>query len=208
MNDSASERPATAPGGMEWEWDATTNHTDWFGVSAELVDTVVATYVDPALGPVLHVGCGDSPMPELLYRAGFHAVEHIDIVPQVVSTMKARYPSDLWPGMNFSVRDFLGATAHGGGPPPPLNRFAAVIDKAGIWDWLQDEASEHLPRLLESVREALMIQPQRGVYIIVTKQSPFQLSETLARARANFLVETSQALGQKGIAWCYVLEPL
>jgi len=202
------EKVQKAPEGMEWEWSVEANHTDWFGVSAEFVDSVVSTYADPSLGPLLHVGCGDSPLPELLYRAGFRASEHIDIAPQVVSTMQQRYPQTEWPGMSFEVRDFLAPADIGGGPPPPLHRFAAVVDKAGLWDWLQDEAMEHLPKLLTSVREALLAGPTKGVYIIVTKQTPVQLSETLAKARAQFLVETSQPLGKTGIAWSYVLEPL
>ena len=28
-------------------------------------------YADPSLGPVLHIGCGDAPVPEQLQRAGF-----------------------------------------------------------------------------------------------------------------------------------------
>jgi len=205
---AAGPKGEAAPPGMEWEWSGETNHTDWFGVSAELVDLIVSTHADPSLGPLLHVGCGDSPLPELLYKAGFRTSEHIDIAPQVVSTMQKRYPQADWPGMSFAVRDFLAPAEIGGGPPPPLHRFAAVVDKAGIWDWLQDEASEHLPKLLASVREALLAGPTKGVYIIVTKQTPIQLSETLAKARAQFLVETSQPLGKTGNAWSYVLEPL
>merc|ERR1712151_54325 len=108
---------------------------------------------------------------------------------------------------NFSVRDFLAPADVGGGPPPPLHRFAAVIDKAGIWDWLQDEAMELLPLLLSTVRNALLDGPQKGLYIIVTKQNPAQLSKTLAQARAQFLVETSKSLGTQNIAWSYVLQP-
>lgn len=198
----------TAPHGMEWEWAENGTDTDWYGVSAEFVDKVVSNYADPELGPILHVGCGDSPMPGLLYKAGFVQAEHIDIAPQIVSTLKERYAADAFPGMTFAVRDFLAPAEAGGGPPPPLNRFAAVIDKAGIWDWLQDEALEHVPLLLSMVRDALLLGPQKGVYIIVTKQNPSQFSDSLAHVRAQFSVETTQRLGAKNIAWSYVLEPL
>lgn len=168
---------------------------------------MVSKYADSALGPLLQIGCGDSPLPELLFKAGFRLSEHIDIAPQVVATQQRRYPAAAWPGMEFAVQDFLSSEA-GGGAPPPLHRFATVIDKAGIWDWLQDESPKQLPRLLAAVRDALMVGPQKGVYIIVTKQTPVQLSETLAQLRVEFLVEASRALGRKGIAWSYVLEPL
>lgn len=196
-----------APEGMDWEWSHNGSDTDWFGVSPEFVEKVVSVYADPSQGPILHVGCGDSPMPELLYKAGFRRAEHIDIAPQIVSVMQQRYPNTTYPGMSFAVRDFL-EPGTGGGPPPPLHRFAAVIDKAGIWDWLQDEAKEHLPLLMDKVRSALMTQPQKGVYIIVTKQNPAQLSDTLSQVRAQFIVETSKPLGSSNLAWSYVLEPL
>ena len=32
---------------------------------------LVRPYADPSLGPVLHVGCGDAPVPEHLHRAGW-----------------------------------------------------------------------------------------------------------------------------------------
>jgi len=194
-----------APPGMEWEWADSENDTDWFGVSAELVDQVVAQFADAADGPVLHVGCGDSPMPELLYKAGFTSSVHIDIAPQIISLLRQRYPPAQWPGMEFVVRDFLAPAEAGGGPPPPLHRFAAVIDKAGIWDWLQDEAPSELPRLMERVRDALRTGQRPGAYIIVTKQTPLELSDTLAQVRAEFTVEASRPLGSKGVAWSYVL---
>jgi len=207
-NRGPSAHSQAPPEGMEWEWDHNGSDTDWFGVSPEFVEKVVSEWADPKQGPILHVGCGDSPMPGLLYKAGFHEAEHIDIAPQVIEAMQKKYPEATWPGMHFAVRDFLEPGANGG-PPPPLNRFAAVIDKAGIWDWLQDEAMQYVPLLLAKVRSALLLEETRkGVYIIVTKQNPAQLSDTLARIRAPFSVETSRALGTSNIAWSYVLEPL
>lgn len=192
------------PEGMEWEWSSTSNNTDWYGASAEIVDAVVRTYADPGLGPVLQIGCGDSPIPELLVRAGFNRSEHLDIIPEVVKTMQQRYPASEWPGLSFKVRDFLER-----GAPPPLGRFSAVLDKAGIWDWLSEEAPHALPRLVEAVRLALVPPPQQGVYIIGTKQTPAELSQTLAKAFQDggcpFHVEATRPLGSSGVAWAYVL---
>lgn len=199
------------PPGMEWEWGGATNDTDWFGASAELVNEVVLPHTDPSLGPILQIGCGDSPLPGLLHKAGLTASEHIDVAPQVVEAMRKRYPADEWPGLHFEVRDFMANAKKGGGAPPPAHRFAAVIDKAGIWDWLQDEKAEALPQLLAAVHDALVPPPQRGVYVVATKQSPGLLSETLAKAArsgASFAVDATQPLGTSGIAWAYVLMPL
>jgi len=205
--------PHEPPPGMEWEWGNSVNDTDWFGASPELVNSVVKVFADPALGPVLQIGCGDSPLPELLHQAGFNVSEHLDVAPEVITAMRTRHPVKERPGMHFQVRDFLSS-----GAPPPAHRFGAVIDKAGIWDWLQEEAPHALPRLLSNVRRALVQgsgqgAEQQGVYIIATKQTPSDLSQSLSKAAVSgggtgFLVEATHPLGTKGIAWAYVLIPV
>lgn len=191
------------PRGMEWEWAASGKDTDWWGASAELVDSVLLPNVEPGRGPVLHIGCGDSPMPEALHRSGFRA-ENVDVAPQVVSTLRARYPAADWPGLLFEVRDFLAA-----GAPRPAHRFAAVVDKAGIWDWLVEEAPHLLPRLLAAVREALVVESPGGVYVVATKQMPLELQRSLTQAAADFVVDSTQQLQSgAGIAWAYVLTPV
>lgn len=200
------------PEGMDWEWGSSNNDTDWYQASAELVNVVLLGHADASAGPVLHIGCGDSPLPGFLERAGFPLSEHIDIAPEVITLLRARYPSSQWPGMRFEVRDFLAAGSSGGAPPPE-HRFGAVVDKAGIWDWLQEEASGALPKLLAAVRAALVEPPARGVYIVATKQTPLELSRTLADAAAagvdgtSFIVEATHPLGRSGVAWAYVLAP-
>merc|ERR1712118_129188 len=121
-----------------------------------------------------------------------------------VEAMRKRYPTDAWPGLQFEVRDFMANTEKGGGAPPPAHRFAAVIDKAGIWDWLQDEKdwgrlqADAVPILLAAVHDALLLPPQRGVYVVATKQSPGRLSDALAAASRGagslFAVEATQPL--------------
>lgn len=204
LREGDSAQIQTPPPGMQWEWGSSRNDTDWFGVSAELVTSVVVPNVEKHVGPVLQIGCGDSPLPRFLHDAGFTVSEHIDIVPQVIETMRLQYPSAQWPGLRFEVRDFL--EHRGGGVPPPLHRFSAVVDKAGIWDWLQDEKVEALPMLLHAVREALVRPPKRGVYIIVTKQTPRELMLCLNRASEGFLVDATYPLSNR-IAWAYVLLP-
>lgn len=61
----------------------------------------------------------------------------------------------------------------------PFGSFWPPI-QAGIWDWLQEEAPQLLPRLLQRVDEALAESPE-AVYIIATKLTPPQLSELLGR---------------------------
>eukprot|EP00928_Gymnodinium_smaydae_P070823 TRINITY_DN5457_c0_g7_i1.p1 TRINITY_DN5457_c0_g7~~TRINITY_DN5457_c0_g7_i1.p1 ORF type:complete len:374 (+),score=58.02 TRINITY_DN5457_c0_g7_i1:76-1197(+) len=211
---SAPTELHTAPPGLEWEWGSSYNDTDWYQASPQLVREVVQVHVNPRTGPVLHIGCGASPLPDLLYSAGFRDSEHVDIAPDVIATLQQRYQAETWPGMRFEVRDFLAS-----GAPPPTNRFAAVIDKAGIWDWLQEEAADALPRLLSAVRDALL--PTGGVYIVATKQKPKELAQTLALLAVDaapgsafasgspglFHVEATQPLGDAGVAWAYVLAP-
>ncbi|CAK9005256.1 unnamed protein product, partial [Durusdinium trenchii] len=167
-----SGRQINPPTGMEWEWGNSRNYTDWYQASAEFVQDLVRPYADPTLGPVLHVGCGDAPVPEHLHAAGFPSSEHIDIAPEVIARMRDTYPAEQWPGFSFQVRDFLTQ-----GAPPPKGRFCAVLDKAGIWDWLQEEAPHMLPHLLELVQQALV--PSDGVYIIATKLGPPELAALL-----------------------------
>ncbi|CAK0867295.1 unnamed protein product [Prorocentrum cordatum] len=205
------------PEGMEWEWGNRSADTDWFNASAELVRAVVLPHLDPAKsGPVLQIGCGDSPLPALLHQAGFRDATHIDIAPQVVEAMRERYPAADWPGVRFERRDFMAAPAAGGGAPPPAGGYWLVVDKAGIWDWLQEEAPAGLPVLLDRVHGALVPPPQRGLYVVVTKQNPGQLAAALARVAAaapggaggRFAVEASRPLGSSGLAWAYVLVAL
>lgn len=61
------------------------------------------------MGPVLHVGCGDAPVPEQLQRAGFERSEHIDVEPQVIQVMLKRYPLEQWPGGFCKVTTLRGA---------------------------------------------------------------------------------------------------
>jgi len=160
-----------------------------------------------------------------MYNAGFKTIENIDISPEIVRLMSARYPSSAYPGMSFEVRDFLASSSAGGGAPLPLHRFGAVVDKAGIWDWLQDERPSALPRLLVAVRDALREKTrdedggdaEPGMYIITTKQTPKRLQRTLTVAgtegeqgglggSARFVVDATVRL-TGGIAWAYILIP-
>mmetsp|Transcript_38185 Transcript_38185/g.105272 ORF Transcript_38185/g.105272 Transcript_38185/m.105272 type:complete len:304 (+) Transcript_38185:87-998(+) len=207
LNDlAAAAANGTAPvppdEGMEWEWGHAANDTDWFGASAELVQAVIlqSVVVDGGRAKLLQIGCGDSPLPELLHKAGFRNVEHLDVSPRVVEAMRLRYPAEGWPGMAFEVRDFLADGARRG------RDAAAVIDKAGIWDWLQEEKPSILPRLLEAVRSELRPEPDPGVYIVVTKQSPMELQRSLQGADSNFAVDAAYKLSSD-VAWAYALVP-
>lgn len=171
-------QPRPPPPGMDWEWGDARNDTDWWGASREIVEKVVLAHVDPGTAPVLQVGCGDSPLPSILHEAGFRHIENLDVAPQIIEILKQRYPTSEWPGLRFELRDFMGS-----GAPPPLHRFAAVIDKAGIWDWLQEEKPSALPRLLASVRNALIQIPKPGVYIVATKQTPSEFQRSLSSAQ-------------------------
>jgi len=104
-------QPSDPPAGMQWEWGNSMNNTDWYQSSEEFVDELVRPYADPGLGPVLHLGCGDAPVPELLLRAGFAASTHIDVASQVIEVMRSRYPAKDWPGLDFQLRDFLKSGA-------------------------------------------------------------------------------------------------
>mmetsp|Transcript_101913 Transcript_101913/g.161104 ORF Transcript_101913/g.161104 Transcript_101913/m.161104 type:complete len:354 (-) Transcript_101913:43-1104(-) len=204
---------APPPPGMDWNWGAHTNNTDWWVASDELVKKVVLPHVDSGLGPVLQIGCGDSPLAASLYQAGFRDSEHIDIEPRVVKALQKRYPEVEWPGMHFEVRDFLESASAGGGAPPPLHRFAAVVDKAGIWDWLVEEKPSVLPRLLNAVIEALVLAPRPGAYVVATKQKPSDFQETLSKYGSNgFAVEATRPLLSStnvgASAWAYVLIPV
>lgn len=209
-NGSVELKHQPPPPGMDWNWGSSANETDWWVASAELVNEVVLPNVDSSLGPVLQIGCGDSPLASLLYKAGFTTSEHIDVEPRVIEAMRARYPSASWPGLHFEERDFLVSSSEGGGAPPPLHRFAAVVDKAGIWDWLVEEKLSLLPRLLSAVRESLVKAPRPGAYIVATKQTPSELQEVLSE-KWGFVVEATRPLMSSGSlgasAWAYVLVP-
>eukprot|EP00434_Breviolum_minutum_P022573 symbB.v1.2.019918.t1/scaffold1650.1/size135921/7 len=179
LSEKVADGSHEPPPGMQWEWGGARNDTDWYQASEEFVQELVRPYADPSLGPVLHVGCGDAPVPEHLHRAGFPVSVHLDVAKEVIDVMKRKYPAEEWPGFTFLVRDFLGQ-----GAPAPLGGFCAVLDKAGIWDWLQEEAPQMLPMLLRLVRQALPPPPAEGVYILATKLSPVALAHTLEMAQS------------------------
>merc|ERR1719387_2013944 len=99
----------------------TGNGTDWWGASGDLAK-IVMKQLQPS-DRILQVGCGDSPIAELLYHAGFHNIHSIDINAQVIAAMKLRYPPARWPGFSFEVRDFLDDSEIQPG-------FTTVLDKA------------------------------------------------------------------------------
>lgn len=188
------------PYGMAWEWrkDATLsgNYTDWWGASMDLTKLLM-TKLDPN-GHILQIGCGDSPVVEFLYKSGFRNIHSVDISPQVVSLMQLRYPSKQWPGLSFESIDFLE-------DPKSQKDFSTVIDKAGIWDWLQEEKPSELERLLSNVRQALLPVPgedsNRKRYVIMTKQSPEGVRGKIAGS--GFVVDVAKSM--QGGAWTYVL---
>merc|ERR1712224_754164 len=84
-------------GGGEKYWNEryiATEHFEWLGESLleQLPSLIRETIGEPdACGELLHVGCGNSKLPEALHTAGYTAITNIDMSGEVVAQMSNKY---------------------------------------------------------------------------------------------------------------------
>lgn len=108
---------------------------------------------------VLMLGCGNSEMPERLYREGFPDIVNIDSSENVLATMRNRLGASLphmrWELMNASRLDF------------GTGSFDVIIDKSTL-DALESNAA----LLAEAIGEARRVLRPGGVLLSITFNGP------------------------------------
>jgi SAM-dependent methyltransferase len=62
---------------------------DWFKDIESLAEDTIALFPD-AQHRILHLGCGNSTLGELLYKRGYHKIVNLDYSPSVIRDMSAR----------------------------------------------------------------------------------------------------------------------
>lgn len=108
---------------------------------------------------ILHVGCGNSVLPEEMYDAGFRKITNVDISSVVVKQMMARN-QQIRPGLQWRVVDITRM------PEFADQSFDAVLDKSVIDTMACDvNASQMIDAYL---REALRVLRPGGAYLCVS----------------------------------------
>jgi len=184
---------------------ASTTTSDWWGASS--------VFLEKALEPelmtnksqaILQIGCGDSPLAELIWRAGFHNLLNVDVAASVVDRMRGSYPASNWPGLKFQLADLFDPRAL------PVHGFDVVVDKGGAWDWNKNYAGR--PAAVLSAVQRLLRKSRTGRYLVATTQTPEEfdttarlgLGGTTADSPIGFERVSAKDLG--GGVWAYTLK--
>lgn len=154
--------------------------------------------LEPLLGhdqrrTVLHLGCGNSALPEDFYDAGYQHQTGVDISKVVVSQMAERNrksrPEMQWIAADCrNMADLVGSEA-----------FSMVCDKSTLDALFCHE--QHALAILEFVKEAFRVTCPGGVFISVSMHQPKSVTRWLRRrafrwtVRVVQLEETAEAEG-------------
>lgn len=153
---------ATPEGGQE-VFDWLLNWSDLGG----LLETLLAR--DPRRS-VLHLGCGNSTLPEEMYDAGYQHQTCIDISPSVVAQMTLRNSGR--PGMRWvaaDCTDLMEVLAD--------DSIDLVVDK-GAFDALACH-DLHALMLAKYLKEAFRVTKPGGVYLCISTNAPDNMRKWL-----------------------------
>lgn len=96
---------------------------EWYGVKWPVLEKILQPYVQPE-SRLLHIGTGNSKLPEDMYHAGFHNQVAADISETVITKMTAKL-GHLAPGLEFRVEDALRSSFE-------AESFDAVFEKGTL----------------------------------------------------------------------------
>lgn len=139
---------------------------DWFGTWT--TDTSAGIRIKPHVDPfmpakvgsrILNLGCGNSRMPEELYRDGYPDVMSIDISQKAIDLMTQRFAQI--PALSFVRMDMTAMTF-------PNASFDVVFDK-GTLDALYTGASSMVPL---SVQEVFRVLRPGGLFVSMSFGAP------------------------------------
>lgn len=156
---------------------------DWFGTWT--TDTSAGIRIKPHVEPfmpakvgsrILNLGCGNSRMPEELFRDGYPEVVSIDISQKAIDLMSQRFAHIL--ALKFLRMDMTAMTF-------PDASFDAVFDK-GTLDALYTGASSMVP---QSVAQVFRVLRPGGLFVSMSFGAPThrtELNSTLGGSWGEF----------------------
>mmetsp|Transcript_18480 Transcript_18480/g.41815 ORF Transcript_18480/g.41815 Transcript_18480/m.41815 type:complete len:277 (-) Transcript_18480:55-885(-) len=137
---------------------------DWFFGWTEvrpIIEPLTGLGLD---GEVLHLGCGNSALPEeMLDFGGYRRQTCVDICRSVVQHMEAR--NSLRPGLRWIAADCTDLTT-----VLPSDGFGLVIDKGAMDVFLARD--EHALAVASFIKEAFRLTSPGGYYVSINLASP------------------------------------
>ncbi|CAE8610473.1 unnamed protein product [Polarella glacialis] len=123
---------------------------------------------------VLHLGNGNSPLPEEMYDAGYHVQTSVDISRVVVEQMAARNR-----GARPELRWLAADARELGTKDVPSDSFELVIDKSTMDALFCHE--EHALAIGQFIKEAFRVTSLGGVFLSVSMHRPNSVLRWLRR---------------------------
>lgn len=147
---------------------------------------------------VLHLGCGNSTMPEEMYEAGYRQQTCIDISPSVIAHMEARSRSR--PSMQWIIADCTDLTA-----VLASESFDLVIDKGTIDSFFFHEGDALMLRRF--VGEAFRVTSSSGVYVSINFHHPKHVLRLLRQKLFHWHVRVAKLPAATGAKYGASVRP-
>ena len=141
---------------------------DWLQTLPSL-QTILFKYINKN-DNILHIGCGNSRLPETLSDEGYENITNIDFSQKVIEQISKRYKK-YYPKMKFKVMDILNMKEF------EENSFEIVIDKGALDCILCGEKSKE--NFEKSLSEIYRILCPDGKYIMISFNTPLYIKKYL-----------------------------
>lgn len=171
---------------------------DWFKSFAE-IESILTELIPNKTSRILMLGCGNSPLSEQMYDAGYTNIVNIDYSANVIAKMKARTqdrPLMTWQEMDIRSLEF------------PAESFDVAIDK-GTMDALLavkgdvwNPPSSAVKDCNQEVDEVLRVLIPGGLFIYLTFGQPHFRKQYLTREHTSLEI---RKLGESFHYFLYLL---
>jgi len=157
-------------GDETYEWLLGWDHLSW------LLEPLLARDTTRS---VLHLGCGNSALPEDMHEAGYTKQTAVDISDAVISRMARR--NTAREGMRWITADVTDLTN-----VLPSDEFALVTDKSTMDALFCHD--DHALMITKFVKEAFRLAAPTGVYVCVSMHKPGAVLPWLRQRAFNWRV--------------------
>jgi len=162
---------------------------DWIADWAEVAPLVEGLLAQAdGSQPVLHLGCGNSELPEEMHDAGYTRQTCVDVSPAVVARMAARNAGR--PGLRWLAADATDLET-----VLPSDEFALVVDKSTLDALLCNE--QYAPVIAKFLHEAFRVTAPGGVYVSISFNEPDRMLRLLRHRAFNWQVRALPLLDRK-----------
>ncbi|CAK92063.1 unnamed protein product (macronuclear) [Paramecium tetraurelia] len=154
---------------------------EWYQNYDNLKD-IVTQYINHN-SRILNIGCGNSNIPEDMYKEGYQWIVNLDFSKAVIEFMKEKFKS--YPAhFQFVLADAREL-------PFPNDQFDCVFDK-GLLDAVLsgDYSAQNSKKVINHIYRAL--KKETGVYIIISHGFPEQRLPYLSKSEYNWKVTYSK----------------